>query len=1216
MRNFLLVCIISITWLSFQAQSDALYRVFTFGNVADISADSEFFPQLEKLLAIEDPYTVLITGDLVANDVSKGISDIDRQKINKLLRICQRSENSKVIILPGDRDWDNSGERGLKSVKNLKKIVNAMNFPRVEWAISKGCPGPRSIELSDALMLIGIDTQWWNHPHDKPRPADGDCKIITETDFISELDEAIEDAEGKNILLAGHFPLISVGKYGGKRKWTTHLSPPIYGTMKAAFHQNIGTSEDIVNERFDHIRNKLLDMIDEKGSLIYVSGHEHDLQILEQNESFFINSGSPSSPAFTGRDRDKVRYAESKEGIIELFYYHDGKVDFRVHESIPKSDLELCKTETLFSSPCAEHGMRHVVNTHFVPCAKRQADNTGVTSALMMTTKGGDYKSGSLTRALLGKHYRSTWIKEVEIPFLDLDTTRSGLTVYEKGGGRQTTSLKMKGGDGREYVFRSVDKQPTRVLDAELKETVVAKVLQDATSMQHPYGAMAISPMLDQTGILHASPKLYILPDNASLGPFRNDYAGLLGMLEEKPINPKRVKKVFGNADKILHSYKMMREQYNDHNDRINQEEYTQARLFDILVGDWGRHEDNWKWAGYKEEKGVTYRPIPRDRDHVFSRWDGLMPYLADRKWGKASGENFGYKIHDIRSLTWQARHSDRFWLSQANRQDWIDAADYLKSHITDDVIDKAVRNMPVESLELSGLEVAQKLKQRRSDLSEYAIEYYELLAKEVDVVGSNKNEVFSVERQSDSKVLVVVYENEDGQRGEIIYQRSFDPNETKEIRLYGLDGNDEFEITGESQRSIRVRVIGGPGKDAVSDRSVVANGNRNTLIYENNDKSVIDLGVEGKRIINADPTLYNYDRTRFAYDRYLPIFNIGFNSTSGLGITAGVKFTNQRFGKKDFSTKHTIRARITTEEIAILNYSGRFRHVFGEWDLGVEANVSNKSDFIRFYGIGNGASITDLDQPVEFYNIQFKNYGGTIGIVRDFWKRSSLSLDLHYENNTTDKELGTITELLPPEIPGVNDANLIEGILKFDLDFRDRTTFPNKGMRFFLQPQYGINTADDDQGYFITRATLENHSTFKVMSPWTISLKASGSTSSGEQAIPFYKMVFLGQRTGLRGYENNRFTGESTASLSSELRIQLAEIRSTFIPLTIGVKGFFDAGRVWTDSADVSNDIFSGYGAGIYLVPLSESLVINLSYGISDEESGLILLSVGTSFQ
>jgi hypothetical protein len=1215
LKSILSLLVVNMTLLGF-TQTGTLHRVFTFANIADITDDTEFVEQLKVLLNIDESYTVLITGDLVHSDASNGISNAEEQKIERILQACQRSEQSRVIILPGDRDWDDSGKDGLKSVKELRKIIEKMNLPRVEWAIMDGCPGPKSFDLTAELVLIGIDTQWWNHPFDHPEPADGDCNTITETDILSELSELIDDAEGKNILLAGHFPLISVGEYGGKSKWTEHLTPPLYGSMKAAYHQNIGGVKDIHNVRFDPFRKELLKMIRDNSSIIYVSGHEHNLQIIKEEGSYLINSGSPTSAHHVGREAGKLRFAEAIPGLVEIFYHSNGKVDCMIYESIPQGTLELIHTEALFSSPCADHGVRHQVNTHFVPCLERSEDDTGTTSALSMTSKGGDYKVGTLTKAILGNHYRSTWTQPIHVPFIDLKETRSGLKVYEKGGGRQTTSLKMKGGDGREYVFRSVDKQPTRVLDANLRETIVSRILQDATSMQQPYGAMAISTMLDHTDILHASPELFILPDDPELGPFRKEYAGLLGMLEEKPINPNKVDEPFADADEILQSYKLIREQYNDHDHRIDYKEYAQARMFDIFVGDWGRHQDNWKWAGYKQENGMIYRPIPRDRDHVFSRWDGLLPYLADRKWGKASGENFSDNIHDIRSLTWQTRHSDRFWLNEASRQDWVDAAADLQIQMTDEVIDEAMRNMPAETLELSGLEIASKLKHRREDLKKYAEEYYELLAKEVDVVGSNERERFEAIRHSDGTVQITMYSNsKDGKNIKQLYQRQFFPKETKEIRLYGLGGDDEFNISGESRKSIRIRVMGGPGVDSVSETSVVEKGKKRTSIYENSDKSLIELGTEGKRVLDADPSLYNYDRTRFVYNRYGPILNIGYNSTNGFGITSGLTFTNQRFGKPDYSSKHKIVGRATTEGIAKLTYDGMFRHIVGRWDLTVGAEVADKSDFVRFYGIGNGVPITETNQNVQFFQTEFRNALISVGLERTFWKRSTFGFKTHYENNTAYNEGYNILALLPDGTAGLKDANLLEGILSLDLDFRDRSSVPTRGMRLYIQHRSGINTFESNKDYHLITGQLENHSTFTILSPWTLSLSLRGSTSKGEEVIPFYKKEFLGQRTGLRGYQNNRFTGTSTLVFSSELRIQLSEISSTFIPFKLGIKGFLDSGRVYSDQ-DVTNQLYTGYGAGFYIVPLTESLTIDVSYGISNEETGLILFSFGTVFQ
>jgi hypothetical protein len=45
------------------------------------------------------------------------------------------------------------------------------------------------------------------------------------------------------------------------------------------------------------------------------------------------------------------------------------------------------------------------------------------------------------------------------------------------------------------------------------------------------------------------------------------------------------------------------------------------------------------------------------------------------------------------------------------------------------------------------------------------------------------------------------------------MYDRTFDPAVTKEIRLYSFDGEDKFLIKGNNDK-IKIRMIGGDGKD------------------------------------------------------------------------------------------------------------------------------------------------------------------------------------------------------------------------------------------------------------------------------------------------------------------------------------------------------------------------------------------------------------------
>ena len=100
----------------------------------------------------------------------------------------------------------------------------------------------------------------------------------------------------------------------------------------------------------------------------------------------------------------------------------------------------------------------------------------------VVVTPGADYRAGVINSLLFGAHYRALWTTPLKVPLLRLDTTARGLRVLKRGGSMQTKSLRFAGGDGREYVFRSVDKDPTLSLPADLRETYARDILHDMIS--------------------------------------------------------------------------------------------------------------------------------------------------------------------------------------------------------------------------------------------------------------------------------------------------------------------------------------------------------------------------------------------------------------------------------------------------------------------------------------------------------------------------------------------------------------------------------------------------------------------------------------------------------------------------------------------------------------------------------------------------------------
>src|SRR5688572_25988225 len=156
---------------------------------------------------------------------------------------------------------------------------------------------------------------------------------------------------------------------------------------------------------------------------------------------------------------------------------------------------------------------------------------------------------------------------------------------------------------------------------------------------------------------------------------------------------------------------------------------------------------------------------------------------------------------------------------------------------MTDSVIEASIRRWPKEIFDLHGPEIIRKLKARRETLPEDARAHYKFLAKEVDVVGSNKAELIEVVRGPDGDVAVKMFKlNKEREKGKVLYDRVFKQQETKAINLYSHGGDDKIEVSGNASKSILVRVISGEGIDTLNDKSHARGLRRKTVFNDNRD--------------------------------------------------------------------------------------------------------------------------------------------------------------------------------------------------------------------------------------------------------------------------------------------------------------------------------------------------------------------------------------------
>ncbi|GEO02777.1 hypothetical protein AAE02nite_04410 [Adhaeribacter aerolatus] len=1217
-----------------QTPDSVLHQVYLIGNTATAAVPEASLTAFQQELSKQkNPFTVVHLGDIAANQGLGKKEKLTTDKLDLLLQLTNTNPLGNMYFVPGDKDWDNSGPDGLSDVKRLEEYLSR-NLNRKQVLLpGQGCPGPEIIDIGSGLRIIALNTQWWMHPHKKPTEPDTDCKINTREDFLEELEDAIAEAGNRNILLVGHHPIISNGMYGGRMPLRKHLFPfadrnpanrvplPILGSFYAAFRQNVGTPRDMANPDYQAFKQKMERLLKENPPVIYAAAHDYNLQLNYSEENYHLVSGSFVQQDFVGKNALSL-VNEAKTGFSKLTYYTSGKVTSTFY-TFTKSGLQELATKVLFTSACQPAENKQIpVNPSFGPCITALGTNpeknnipAAKPKSFATVIPGPEYKASGFKKFFLGELYRKSWTQPVKLPYFHLGQNPQNLSLLRTGGGLQTKTLRLQAPNKKQYVFRSVTKEPIGVVPPELRYTAITDLLQEINPTTQPYGALVASKLLDATDILHARPELYVLADDPAFGPLRDEYKNLIGFLEERPGDSEDSKTFFGESDDIKKSYRFFRQLFQDHDNRLDVQAYGRARAFDIFIGDTDRHADNWRWAEYQNGNQRLYRPIPRDRDQAFSRWEGLFFWLADREWASLSIQNFDEELGGITSLTWTARHLDRLLLTSLNKQDWLNLATYLQNKMTDQVIHEAIAQLPPEIIPTDGQEIGRRLKARRERLPQALEAYYKLLARYVDVVGSNKNEYFKVERLPDASVRVQVFEKDkttNQEEGKPYFDRTFYKNETKEIRLYAFDGKDVVTISGEVPTSIRVRVIGGYGNDSIQDASKVRRSLRgNTLIYDNSDTKLA-LGPASRNRTADKPNINQYNRQAFEYNTYNPSGSLLYNKSDGLGITFGINYKRQRFRKPDYGSLYGVNFRATQFGNLQLTTDFTWRQALGNWDAGTFVDIGRNFPFYNFFGLGNNTFKNENLYDDNYYVARFSGLVSHVYLQRQFFRRSYFRIGPRYETFSSRITPGSFIEENTGPQGDLADQQLAGASAIFNLDLRDKPIFTQKGLRLYASHQ-SFRRLQDSKDYFgISQGFLDYYATARLGLPITLALRLGGAKNYGEN-LPFYKYTTLGLLQNLRGFVQNRFSGDASAYLNSELRFHIGQVNNSFLPFRYGLLTFYDQGKVWYQG-EAAGGWHRGYGGGFYIAPFTERFTFSTLIQHSREEN--ILFQFGAGFR
>lgn len=796
-----------------------------------------------------------------------------------------------------------------------------------------------------------------------------------------------------------------------------------------------------------------------------------------------------------------------------------------------------------------------------------------------------------LHRFLFGESYRKLWAAPVKLRVLDFTKERGGLKILQKGGGMQTRSLRLLDPDGKEWVLRTIQKYPERGLPENLRATVARDILQDQVASVHPFSPLTVPPLAAALGIPHSSPEIIYVGDDPGLGEWRKEFANSAYLFEER--EPLDVNDTDNTA-------KVQKELMDDNDHTADQKVVLRARLLDMLLGDWDRHEDQWRWQKVKDQGETIYTPIPRDRDHVYFKTSGLFPWIVSHQWLKSKFQPYDDEIRDIKGWNFNARYFDRYFLNGLSEKDWKEEIAYVQKTITDELITRSLRLMPDTIYAFSGEGIARKMRARREKLSRQALDYYEFISKTVEIPTSDKSEYFEIKHKDGGEIEIEVSNiRKDKSKGRKVYDRTFNPGITDEVRVYGFGSENVFSVIGNNPSTIRVRMIGGPEADSFYVDKDLQNKSKIYIYDQPASGNVLPQKSQARIRLSSDSAVHDYNRLAFKYNRKGPMVLANFNADLGLLLSLGIISEKQGFRRAPYAVKHELWGNYSIGRNSFLfNYSGEFKRAIGDNDLSIDLISRGPGYVSNFFGTGNETVFPDQgNRTIDYYRNRYEYLTGDVRL-HNYWLNGikvSAGLGAEYYTSSSSNNLSRFFneyDALRPE-EDVFGERFFSGIVAgVNHDTRMGTVLPWGGMYWNTQLRLMKQWDGDKDTYGKIASDVNFYVTLLRDTSFVMTNRLGGGITVGDPA--FFQQMQLGGGQNLRGFRTNRFTGKSMIYHNLELRTKLFDFTSYITPGSVGLIGFNDIGRVWAPG-ETSERWHHGYGGGIYIVPAELILIQGL---------------------
>lgn len=242
--------------------------------------------------------------------------------------------DGQLYITSGNHDWANGKPRGYSNLQAQEALVKEWRNQHINiqnplvYYPANGNPGPDIVDVYDNVQLIFLHSQAFLQ-----QSLPSEVRKMR-ADAFGQIDSMLAQAAllKKYVIIAAHHPVLSNGKHAATlQPWRFLIQyTPLQIFGLAGLNQVI--KQNIRHPRYKRYAKQLMQTISKYENVVYITGHDHNMQHFIHDLNHYIISGSGSKMERVSFYFHQARMMEDRKlGYIRLSINEEGELRLAAH---------------------------------------------------------------------------------------------------------------------------------------------------------------------------------------------------------------------------------------------------------------------------------------------------------------------------------------------------------------------------------------------------------------------------------------------------------------------------------------------------------------------------------------------------------------------------------------------------------------------------------------------------------------------------------------------------------------------------------------------------------------------------------------------------------------------------------------------------------------------------------------------------------------------